>query len=182
MEDVAQAVAPQQQEEEEPYIAHKLSDHTPRTRGEERTIGRTCGRAPRLTRFLFVSDVVRCVRLTSSVAVFPPLPLSSNSAAVVAAEDVHVAHVLLLKGKWSDHMGHRREGGGGRMYLFVEEMMFLIEQGAIEVVTQDMPLSIQEAYTILHETGGQGKSSSATRTQSKQMNTQKTTLISSVFV
>src|SRR2546423_1204853 len=92
-------------------------------------------------------------RLTSSVAVYPPIPLplsesefDSESPSVIG----HISQVILSKGRWTEIHGHR--GPAGRFYLYVEEMTWLLEQGMLEVLHENIPLSVEEAYTLLLDT------------------------------
>jgi hypothetical protein len=92
--------------------------------------------------------------LTSSLAVYPPLPLTSAPAAAasVPVAQGHLAHVLVQRGRWLEHVGHR--GPAGRTYLFVEEFTYMMESGALEIVHQGIPLSIQESYALLLDNEG----------------------------
>lgn len=104
-------------------------------------------RATDVSCFLFVT----AHRLTSSVAVYPPPPFSSSaSSSSCAGSAAHLAQIVLVKGKWFESMGHRGSGGG--QYLFVEEMLHLMEAGVIEVSYDGMPMSIEEGYAALHRT------------------------------
>jgi hypothetical protein len=123
-------------EEMELFIAHKLSASA----GVARLM---CMQKKRAADEYVVSSS----RLTSSLAVYPPLPLASSE---LHSSTGHVSHVLLSKGRWTEHTGHR--GPGGRLYLQVEEMTWLLEQGVLEVMHEDMPLSIEEAYSLLLDT------------------------------
>jgi hypothetical protein len=91
--------------------------------------------------------------LTSSLAIYRPLPLSSTAvAASLPATQGHLAHVLVQRGRWLEHVGHR--GPAGRTYLFVEEYTYMMESGALEIVHQGVPLSIQESYALLLDNEG----------------------------
>jgi hypothetical protein len=94
-------------------------------------------------------------RLTSSLAVYQPASGNVGSVPTECRTDdpseQHTALTLINRGNWASSMG--QSAPGGKLLLYAEEFTFLLEQGGLEVLYEDLPLSIVEAYAVLHQTG-----------------------------
>ena len=101
------------------------------------------------------------------------LPVQHKLSAVSVGEyddGALLVRVAVARGKVIAQMGVHREG---RQYLFLEEALYLLERGLLEVLCDGVPLTVQEAYALLadaqypskhrSESGGRALHSAALR-------------------
>lgn len=85
---------------------------------------------------------VGVLSLNSSLSVYPCLSPSRPFE----------CESLVVRGKWSLHTGHMVDR---RQLLYLEEMLYLMKEGVMEVMDEEIPMSIAEGYALLNESPSQ---------------------------
>ena len=91
------------------------------------------------------------MQATSHPLVSPPHHLTSVSVARYLP-DRHLCHLLLPRGKLLHSMAHHHSQ---QHLLHCEEALYLLERGLLELLHDDVPLSVQEGYALMEQQHGE---------------------------